>query len=335
MVNFKAMPCTLVLSVLMCGCAAFGTNTDSVKIAAEDSFLLDTYCRLTELNGDQNAVADAQTLIAEIDSSFQTAYEKNANTLSYDMHLSECAKKTALLNEEYGDFINLTCGSITRLWGISEDDPAVPEQNELEKALESVHDTSTYADGDFSEYPDMVFLDFGSVSKGYTCDKMLEMLRDKYPQSCFVASFGSSALFYGNKPDGSQFTAAVKNPVQPETYLGMISLDGGFVSTAGGYERYFEENGVRYEHIMSIENGYPVETDLVSVTVIVPEDTENGGILSDFLATCIYAQGTAGLEEYLAMTDIEIIAADENGYVYSGCSGFVLDENSGFSYGKP
>ena len=83
MVNFKAMPCTLVLSVLMCGCAAFGTNTDSVKIAAEDSFLLDTYCRLTELNGDQNAVADAQTLIAEIDSSFQTAYEKNANTLSY------------------------------------------------------------------------------------------------------------------------------------------------------------------------------------------------------------------------------------------------------------
>ena len=65
--------------------------------------------------------------------------------------------------------------------------------------------------------------------------------------------------------------------------------------------------------------------------MIVPSDTENGGLLSDFLATAIYSEGTAGLEKYLADGSFYIIAADENKNVFvSGGVDFELDETSGY-----
>ena len=60
----------------------------------------------------------------------------------------------------------------------------------------------------------------------------------------------------------------------------------GFISTSGSYEKYFVEDGVTYHHILSPTTGYPVETDLVSVTVYAP-----GGLNSDALSTACFANG--------------------------------------------
>lgn len=291
----------------LCGCTADAP----VK---KELFLLDTYADMTVLSGGEKALSAAEETARGLDAVFSAAYGANANTLT-DEALSECAARAFALSEKYGNSVNIACGAVTELWGISTESPRVPADEEIQAALCNVPPPIMPEEG-LQGFADGVMLDFGAVAKGYVCDKIYGRLKAEYPQSCVIASFGSSVVFYGSKPDGSEFTAAVKDPLAPEQYLGILRTDSGFVSTSGGYERYFEENGVRYGHIISAESGYPVDTDLLSVTVIVDSRTENGGILSDFLATEIYAEGTAGLARYLDNTGFGVVAVDENKNVY-------------------
>lgn len=294
-------------AALLCGC----TGGSPVK---KELFLLDTYAGITALSGGEKALSAAEDTAKQLDEVFSAAYGADANTLA-DAALTECAAETFALNEKYGTSVNIACGAVTELWGISTDAPRVPDEREIKAALKNVPEPKMPKEG-LQGFSDGVMLDFGAVAKGYVCDKIYGTLEAGYPESCVIASFGSSIVFYGSKPDGSKFTAAVKDPFSPSEYLGVLRTDSGFVSTSGGYERYFEENGVRYDHIISAESGYPVDTDLLSVTVIVDSHIENGGIMSDFLATQIYAEGTKGLEKYLNDTAHSLIAVDENKNVY-------------------
>lgn len=295
------------MSALFCGCMADAP-------AKKELFLLDTYAGMTSLAGGEKPLSAAEDTAKQLDAVFSAAYGVSANTLT-DKALTECADISFGLNEKYGADVNIACGAVTDLWGISTDLPRVPSDEEIQAALKNVPEPTMPKEG-LQGFGDGVMLDFGAVAKGFVCDKIYGRLAAEYPQSCVIASFGSSVVFYGSKPDGSKFTTAVKNPLAPSEYLGILRTDSGFVSTSGGYERYFEEKGVRYDHIISAESGYPVDTDLLSVTVIVDSRTENGGIMSDFLATQIYAQGTAALAKYLDNTEFGVIAVDENKNVY-------------------
>lgn len=319
--NLSNFALVFASAVLLCGCSA------AEKTYTKDAFAFDTYITVTDYSGSEDTANEVISLLNNASGSFSKAYDTNAAMLNDEM-LSDCAVKTAVLNQKYGDAVNLTCGALTRLWGISTDSPSVPSADDIENAMLSLGETD-YFDGDFSLYGDDIYLDFGAAAKGYACDLAYDLLSEK--GGCDIVSLGSSTLLFGEKPDGTLFSAAVKNPEVPSEYLGVLKTSSAFISTSGGYERFFEENGVKYRHIISTETGYPVETDLTSVTVIVPSDTENGGLLSDFLATAIYSEGTAGLEKYLADGSFYIIAADENKNVFvSGGVDFELDEASGY-----
>ena len=213
----------------------------------------------------------------------------------------------------------MTCGSLTSLWGISDGNYHVPDENEIAAALASVTDDGTILDG--------TWLDFGAAAKGYACDEARRIL-DTAGTEYAVISFSSSTLLYGQKPDG-KFRAGITHP-DGDGYLGIIQSEAAFISTSGGYERYFEADGQRFTHILDLETGRPAETDLVSVTVIVPASLENGGILSDWLSTLIYIEGTAELDKWMAYSEFSVIAADESGKIYTDFDGFTPDSGSGY-----
>lgn len=321
--KFK-IKCTLsaFLSCLMlCSCST------AKKPQTVEMFAFDTYVSITSYDTSDNG---AKELLAALDEEFSQTYTKTANSITGE-NILECAGICREWNSEFGGIfgqsINFTCGALTQLWGISGDDPHVPDESELSAALETI----TEEDIPFSLMPEGTMLDFGASAKGFACDKAKALL-DASDAACEIISLGSSTLLYGTKPDGLPFRAAVKDPLSPSAYLGTISTDAAFISTSGGYERYFEENGIKYEHILSPQTGMPVETDLCSVTVIAPAETPNGGIYTDLLATAIYIGGTSVLPEIFEQDcGFGIIAADKNNNVYvSPGVDFTLNESSGF-----
>ena len=302
-------------------------------ISAWQGFSFDTYSGITicgagGAGSSSDILETVQTRLSEMSGDFLLCYDTAARELPEKELYTECIDRTKELNRLYGDKINITCGALTGLWGISTDSPAVPEQEDILQALELM--TGTDYPVSIADLPEGVKLDFGAVAKGYALDRISELL----PGTDYaVISLSSSTLLYGSKPDGEKFRTGITNPETGSGYLGIIESDGAFISTSGGYERYFEAEGKKYSHILDTRTGYPAETDLVSVTVIVPADTPWGGIKSDFLSTLIYIEGSDSLEKWLACDDIQIVAADGSGSVYTNCKGFILDERSGYTYG--
>ena len=79
-------------------------------------------------------------------------------------------------------------------------------------------------------------------------------------------------------------------------------MSGGVIATTGGYERFFEKDGVRYHHVLDPATGYPANSDLLSVSIIAPE-----GEIADFLSTYFFIAGEKAVKENLNREQFQII----------------------------
>ncbi len=324
---FKKILLTMscLIAIIFSSCVYNGEK----NISRED-FLFDSY---VSLSGDRISAETADEIfetLSVLDKEFDSCYETKANELSSVKYIGECLVETSKFNEIYGDKINLSCGGLTKIWGISTENPRVPTDDEIASAILSLSKTD-YFGGDTKKFHDECYLDFGAVAKGYACDKTFEILEKNQAEGNAVLSFGSTALLFGEKSDGENYKIAIKDPLEKNRILGCFEVSEGFLSTCGGYERFFSVDGENYCHVLSLEDGFPAKTDILSVSVFVPKGYENGGILSDFLSTYIFLEGTQNLENYLHDEDIKIVVADKNGKVFlSDKNSFSLEENENY-----
>lgn len=324
----KIIP-AVISAALLCSCSDNVPDRTADNEASSQSFIFDTYAQFTVHGGEaKNTLAEIETVFGDMSGAFDLCYDMAANELPENSLYGDCLSRTQELNRLYGSGINVFCGALTELWGISADSPRVPSDSEINGVLDSIPDV-------FSEtVSDEVKLDFGAVSKGYACDRAFELLKETDSEYA-VISLSSSTLMYGAKPDGKPFRTGLTNPLTGEGHAGIIETDSAFISTSGGYERYFvPENGSgeKYCHIMDITTGRPAETDIASATVIVPSDTPNGGIMSDFLATMIFTEGSESLDKWLACEEFRVVVITTGGRVFSNCEGLTLDESGVFYY---
>lgn len=307
----------LVIGALMLIIERFDSrgSEQGVKISF---FSMDTMCEITLYSN--NDPGEYRTVIERLDNELDRYNEQSdiytfneAGSAELMGNSLEIYEKSKELYQQYG-CVNITCGGLTALWGISSDSPRVPSDEEISLELSKIGFDKIEQNGSMIYTTSGTKLDLGAVAKGYALDKTKELLDEK-GEECAVVSMGSSSLLYGKKPDGEPFKVSVRSPFSPnETYL-TFETEAGFVSTSGGYERYFEADGKRYIHILDLYTGKPSESDLASVTVIC-----KSGIESDFLSTVIFIQGKDMLPRFLDDKDIKVIAIDTEGNVYNSPS---------------
>lgn len=301
----------------------FLSSCGKENIFTDSFFALDTAVTVTSdrplTNTLREAISDADKTFSKICGS-----KRDILTETDAQRINFCLDYAKKLNSEYNGKLDMYCGRLVSLWGISEDAPKVPSEQEIAdtlsflKALEKTPAESGKINTD---------IELGAAAKGYAADMAKEALDNEAPEGYIILSAESSVLLYGEKKDG--FKIGVKDPLSPEKMLGSFTVPCGFVSTSGGYERYFEENGIRYSHILDTKTGYPVNTDLTSVTVYCGL-TENGGLRSDLLSTLIYCEGSERLEEFAQTDGIAFIAADKNKNIYVSGLDFQPQEGSGY-----
>lgn len=235
-------------------------------------------------------------------------------TVDESTAIGELLDELLELCERSGGALDITIGPVSRLWDF-DGEPRVPGEDELKEALALVGHTKLSmeseeymygedrADGSHMDClgtryrvslkePGMA-LDLGAVGKGAACDAAAASYRQAGVRGA-VAAVGGSVGLYGEKPGGKAFRVSVRDPKGDQAgSLGVLELPGGYVSTSGSYEKYFEQNGERYHHILDPRTGYPAESGLVSVTVWCPPDMdwEWPGALSDGLATACFVLG--------------------------------------------
>lgn len=201
---------------------------------------------------------------------------------------------------------DLTVGRISRLWNIGEENEKVPSEKEIKEALKTVGTDKVQAQGHTLTASEGTLLDFGAIGKGFACDLIHTYLQETDVSGAIVSVGGSIVAFGDYNKKGDKWRIAITHPRKADEYLGVISLDEGFVSTSGDYERYFEKDGKRYHHILDATTGYPSESGLISVTVVA-----ESGIMSDALSTACLLVGADKAEELLLKYNASGILVDE------------------------
>ena len=153
-----------------------------------------------------------------------------------------------------------------------------------------------------------VRINLGGIAKGYVVERAAAMLRERGVEHAILNAGGDSRVIGDRR--GQPWIVGIRHPRQADEVVTRLPLVEEAISTSGDYERYFEENGRRYHHIINPATGRPTE-GILTVTVIGPD-----GTLTDGLDTAIFVlgveRGLALIERY---PDYETIIVDAAGKV--------------------
>lgn len=156
---------------------------------------------------------------------------------------------------------------------------------------------------------DGVRINLGGIAKGYVVERGVEILRQHGVQNGIVTAGGDSRLLGDRR--GRPWIVGVRDPRNDGQVTVSVPLQDEAISTSGDYERYFDEGGVRYHHIIQPSTGQPA-TGVHSATVIGPD-----AVITDALSTSVFVLGVdRGLRLIGTLPDYESIVIDANGRVY-------------------
>jgi thiamine biosynthesis lipoprotein len=154
-----------------------------------------------------------------------------------------------------------------------------------------------------------VRIDLGGIAKGWAVDRGIEILRAAGVERAFVTAGGDTRII-GDR-FGKPWMVGIRDPRQDGKVIARIPLVDAALSTSGDYERFFEEGGVRYHHILSPATGKPASA-VRSVTVIGPTATRTDG-----LSKTIFVLGIKeGMRVLDALGDVDVIAVDKDEQIY-------------------
>lgn len=299
-------------TVWLCAAGVWLTGCGNQPMWQDTFYTMDTVVTLTLPESDANATRKSLEVLSQqldcyADQGALAAL--NASGTSQDADLRDVISQTILLEDRFGTGVQLSSGALSRLWGITSEHPRVPTDADRLAALETLGDDRIRLDRSGITLPADMQLDLGAVAKGYALDQTAQQWQDA-GIAWGILSLRSSVLLYGSKPGGEDFTVQIQDPNGTDI-LGTVTTPACFLSTSGGYERFFEADGVRYCHILDLTTGRPTETDLTSVTVF----TDNG-LKSDFLSTLLFLEGSEHLEPHLHAADYQVLAVDAAGKIY-------------------
>ena len=286
----KRVLCALLVcaSLLLCGCE------DEQK---ETVFAMDTVMEL-QVWGDnrEEAVEKLKLLIADIEDEWSVHEERSiVSKLNRGEDLSDpLFYRVQDFSVRTKDAFDPKLYSLSKLWGFATKEYYVPTDEEIAAAM---------ADSQW---------DLGGVIKGYTGQKAVELLEELGVERALL-NLGGNVQTYGSKPDDEPWSIGIQDPNGGDP-VAVVQVNGTIsVVTSGDYQRYFEEDGIRYHHIIDPATGKPANSGLRSVTVICTD-----GTTADALSTALFVMGMEeGSDLWRESDDFEAVFLTEDGKIYA------------------
>ena len=281
--------------LLLTGCAASGSS--------REFFAMDTVMQATAYgSGADDALQAAEEEIYRLEQLFscqaseaELARCNRAGQLTVSAETAGLVQTALDLSDKTGGAYDPTLYPLTLAWGFSGGQYRVPDEAELSALLAQTGAEHVQVDGCRVRLDAGTQLDLGGIAKGYTAGRIRKILQDAGVRAAIV-SLGGNVAAIGKKPGGGDWIVGLQDPQDPGSYFGTVAVSDACVVTSGGYQRYFEQDGVRYHHILDPKTGRPAASGLQSVSVVSQDDT-----LADALSTALFVMGLdAGAALYRA-----------------------------------
>lgn len=289
----------LTFLLLAVGCSTKSSEESTTSIS-DSQFKFNTIMTIT-LYGytDQAVFKDIWAEVDQMEASYSANIETsdvskfNASTSVEPQQLPRdivnMVDKALVFSEKTGGKFDLTIEPVVKLWAISTDTPRVPTQIELDEALKHVDYKLIKTDvtnSTLQKLDPTTHIDLGGIAKGYAADQLAAFIKSKGIDRA-ILNLGGNIYAVGSKTKENPWNVGIQNPFEPNgDVLATLKVVDKSIVTSGSYERFFESNGVKYHHILSPFDGYPINSGLVSVSIISDES-----VIGDILSTSTFSLG--------------------------------------------
>jgi len=337
-----------LISLLMTAFTVTACSSPAGKAVEDEGFAMGTVItqKVYGANG-KTATAEAMQRLEYLDKllTFNApegdVYALNINAGKGEVNLNPITLKILNKAQQVAELSNgafdVTVGPLVKSWGIGTEQQHVPAAEEIHNLLALVNYKDLYLNGQSAGLKKVgQMVDLGGIAKGYAGDEVVQIYKKHGIDSGFV-NIGGNVVTLGSKPDGSPWTVGIRNPrpqegVSGQQIVGTVTVNNKAVVTAGDDQRYFEQDGKRYHHILDPHTGYPAESDLMSVTLITDSSFD-----ADALDTAVFILGLEKGKELLRKyggIEAVFITKDKKIYVTDGLkSNFQLhDESHEYQY---
>lgn len=323
---------TMMLSILIVSALIIPQTgcTEKTNPYSKEGYYLDTVCNITIYGMDNMSEDNAAKAIEkayDICADYEALLSKTRETSDiYKINHAngapiQCNEKTIKLLKLAKTYCQLsegrfdiTVGKVTDLWDFHTDEPKVPSNEEIESALADVN----YQQVQISENTVMMAnpkgeIDLGAIAKGYIADRVIECLKEDGVTSAIV-DLGGNICALGSKSKDTPFVIGIKDPKsQDGGVIGKMPLENGTMVTSGTYERSFEVDGKVYHHILDVNTGYPVDSGILSVTIV---GGEGKSVNCDALSTmCLILGVEDGMKLIESQQGFDAIFVDKDGNI--------------------
>lgn len=300
----------LALVFILFGCSSAETQ--------RQIFLMDTIINISVQGEDSELTADKiEDELMQVekacsptvpDSLISVLNSAGDSGMEITPELYEILNASAEISRETSGAFDISLGNLIELWNIGGEAPQVPTKAAVAEAIELCGMDNLELSENYAAVRGGVKLNLGGVAKGYAADRTMQIL-EKSSASSALVYIGGNICVYGAKPDGSPWNIGIRDPNGTASdYIGILQLGDTVVSASGDYERYFEDGGVRYHHIIDPSTGYPSDSGISSVTVVCRD-----GMRADALSTALFVMGKEkAIEFWRSSQDFECVIIDKN-----------------------
>ena len=336
----KRFACLILAALMALSLAACGTQ----KRETLELFAMDTYMTFVAIgDGADDVLTDLSRTVNTLESSLsRTVDTSEVSRLNRDGSAVWDEDGAQLLSwalqhsQETDGAFDITIAPLVELWGITSDSPRVPSQAEIDALLPLVGSAHIHQSGADVTLDEGCALDLGGIAKGYASDCVAALFQGAdITGGC--ANLGGNVYVYGTNPQNKPWSVAIQDPADSEGYVCTLSLSDAFVVTSGGYQRYFTApDGTVYQHILDPKTGYPVQSDLTSVSIITRSIRDSGqGTRADAYSTALYVMGEQGAVDFWRAQDMSfdmVLITRDGRVVYTPGLADCFNEKDGTSY---
>lgn len=244
-----------------------GTTIDIVAEAGNAKELVESACQLLKMYEHRfSANSDDSELMA-------VNHQAGLNAVAVHPDLFELIQIGKEHSLEKPGNLNIAIGPLVQTWRIGFDDAHLPNQDQIDEQLKLIDPHNIILDAQKKT----VFLaqkgmkiDLGALAKGYIADKIIAYLKDQGAASAMI-NLGGNLLVYGpnSKRPGGFWHIGIQDPRKPRNQnVGIVKIYNQSVVTSGIYERHLQVGGKDYHHIFDKNTGYPIETQMASLSII-------------------------------------------------------------------
>jgi len=213
-----------------------------------------------------------------------TLASKQPQVISKELY--DLLKKAVEISELSGGAFDITYASVGYLYNYRE--KKKPDEQQIKSLLPAIdYRWIKFDDKTHTVFfaHDNVKIDLGGIAKGYAVDRSIELLKAAGVRHALVSAGGDTRML-GDR-NGRPWMVGIRHPRDRSKSAVMLPLEDVAISTSGDYERYFEEDGQRYHHILSPKTGKSVHL-VQSVSIIGDSAT-----MTDGLTKIVFVKGAA------------------------------------------